>query len=501
MGAALGVSAGFRGLVPLHEAGPPPRGAAGPRLLLLSYHFPPGQSAGALRWQKLTRHAAEWGWGVDVVTAHPASLRAVDTGRLCDLPDGTRVYGVPQPDVPLRRLEEAAGRVYRRLRALGELPARVRRETAAPAGPTRARPASLELREIRWSLDSRSLIRGYHACLAVARERQWAERAAEVGMGLVDADLHRAVITCGPPHMIHVAGARLSRAYDLPLVMDLRDPWSIPRRLPEAHASPLWFALAAHFERRAVMAATLVVANTDPVRREMEARYPSAPARFLTVLNGYDEDPVPPPAESGRFIVAYAGGIYLDRDPATLLRGAAKVVRELGLTPDQLGIEFIGQVEGFAGRSVADMAREEGIGSFVTVGPPRPHRDAMEFLARGALLVSLPQDSPWAIPSKVYEYMKFHAWLLALSEPGGPVAELLGGTGADVVAPHDVEGIACVLRKRFEQFMAGARPPRLAIDHRLSRRYQSSLLFRALRDCLGERGVAAPPPPAASVVA
>lgn len=37
-------------------------GAPRPRLLLLRYHFPPRQSAAALRWQKLAGHAADRGW-------------------------------------------------------------------------------------------------------------------------------------------------------------------------------------------------------------------------------------------------------------------------------------------------------------------------------------------------------------------------------------------------------------------------------------------------------
>jgi hypothetical protein len=40
------------------------------RILLFSYHFPPGTSAGALRWQKMSRIGSELGWDCDVLT-HP----------------------------------------------------------------------------------------------------------------------------------------------------------------------------------------------------------------------------------------------------------------------------------------------------------------------------------------------------------------------------------------------------------------------------------------------
>ena len=73
-------------------------GAPGPseaRLLLISYHFPPAQTVGALRWEKFSDYAAERGWAMDVVTLDPASLKAPDRRRLAALPPGIRVYGVP----------------------------------------------------------------------------------------------------------------------------------------------------------------------------------------------------------------------------------------------------------------------------------------------------------------------------------------------------------------------------------------------------------------------
>jgi len=51
-----------------------------------------------------------------------------------------------------------------------------------------------------------------------------------------------------------------------------------------------------------------------------------------------------------------------------------------------------------------------------------------------------------AIPSKVFEYMRYEAWLLALAEPRSATAQLLRDTPADVVRPDDVDALAGVLR-------------------------------------------------------
>jgi glycosyltransferase involved in cell wall biosynthesis len=299
------------------------------------------------------------------------------------------------------------------------------------------------------------------------------------------------VISCGPWHFCnHEAGRLLSRRLEVPFIMDLRDPWSLERRVAEAIASPAWFALARRHERRAVEAASLVITNAEPVRRAMAGRYPGLSKRFLTITNGYDEEPVPRTRLGTRFVIAYAGGIYLDRDPRPVFRAAKCVVEALDLTPEQFGIELIGNVDTYGGVPIDQMAEEEGLGGFVSTGPARPRSEALEFLSRAAMLMSLPQDSPWAIPSKIFEYMQFDAWMLVLAEPDAPAALLLHGTGANVASPGDVDAIAAAIRARYAEFASGARPVRIGIDERFSRRYQAERLMDAMARCISPEGAA-----------
>jgi hypothetical protein len=282
--------------------------------------------------------------------------------------------------------------------------------------------------------------------------------------------------------MAHEGGRRAACALDAPFIMDLRDPWSLVQRLPESIASPVWYHLARRHERRAVASSALIVTNTAPAALGMRAAYPEAGGRVIAVMNGYDDDePTPEPVENARFTIAYAGAIYLDRDPRPLLRAAARVVRELALTPAEFAIEFMGTVQHFDGVPLEAIVAEEGMRGFVHLHPPGSRRAALQFLSRAHMLVSLPQDSDMAIPSKLFDYMRHPAWLLALAERGSATALLLEGTPADVVAPGDLEGIAAVLKRRYRQHAEGGRPPRIA-DERpdCSRRAQADRLFAAI---------------------
>ena len=449
------------------------------RLFLITYHFPPDTAVGALRWQKLARYAAERGWGLDVITLHPAELTSSDPARLADLPVGVRVYGVPVPHVWTERIAQPVWYVYDAVRRLGQrhLPAAGRVE---PRRESRARG------EIRWRLrEGRDVTRAYFAWLDHAVTGRWAHHAAQCAVRLFEPGVHRAVISCGPPHMAHEGGRLVARETGLPFVMDLRDPWSLLQRLPEAIASPVWFRLAAHYERRAIAQAALVVANTEPLRNVMRGVYRAAAGRIIAVPNGFDDEPVPPGRPSRRFTIAYAGTIYIDRDPRVLFRAAARLVAERRLAPHEFAIELMGNVGALDGVSIEQIAREERIAEHVRTYAPRPRREALEFLSRASMLVVLPQDSDMAIPAKVFDYMRYDAWLLVLAEHGSAAEQLLRSSGADVVPPDAEDTLAALLHLRYIQHLRGERPQRLSLNEQFSRRTQADRLFSAIETLTG----------------
>ena len=468
---------------PFHAS---PASGARRRLLLLTYHFPPGQAVGALRWQKMSRVAAERGWALDVVTLSPESLRSRDPAGLKDLAPGIRVYGVPQTELVRERVERWAWQLYRRFK---------RTRKSAPA-PHPAHPAASSAPP---AVGARSSIadakRAYYALLETARDRRWALAASALARELGRRNDYSALITCGPPHMIHWAGERTAASLGIPFAMDLRDPWSQVERLSDHFNSPLWYVRAARYENRAVAGAGLIVMNSEPARAAMSRAYPAAAGRIITVMNGFDEvEPALARTPSGRFLMVFAGSISLDRNPGSLLRAAARLVGTLGLSPDQFRLEFVGNVGSLDPAdpaSIAAHARALGIADFVSVGGFRPRGELAELLARATVLVSLYQDSRTAIPSKIFEYMQQDAWILTFAEPESATELLLRGSDADVLPPDDDEALIATLTRRYRQFAAGERPARLARNPEFSRRTQATRLFDRLDSLLPAPGAEA----------
>jgi glycosyltransferase involved in cell wall biosynthesis len=458
-------------------------------MLLISYVFPPDATVGSRRWSKLAHFVVARGWGLDVITRLPPEDNAAGRAALDGLPAGVRVFGVPDAPLPFGRLERGAWRLYRRLRPHRGAPvAAPASGDAHPIHPMPTRPETVDRADIRWAPGSpRSYLRAFWVWREVLHLERWARRVAKQAPSIVEPGVHRVVVTSAPPHWTHDAGRRIAAALRVPFVMDMRDPWSLFEQLMERLASPLTFYFTRSREERGVNAASLVVANTEQARRALSAQYPYAASRIIAVMNGMDDDPVPRSAHGSKFIIVYAGTVYVHADLRNLFRAARRVITELSLAPDAFGIELIGEFDTPMGVPASAIARAEDIASYVSVTGFRPHAEVMQRLANAALLVTLPGFNALAtIPAKVFECLRFDAWLLALADPGSATDLLLQGTEANVVRTSDVEGIAGVLRARVEAYVrCGVRPTRLATSGQFSRAHQAKILLDAIERVVG----------------
>jgi hypothetical protein len=345
--------------------------------------------------------------------------------------------------------------------------------------------SALPPEEIKWSLNTfRGYKRVYWVIQDLVRQLYWAHDAAALARQILDEARVDAIITCGPPHvMSHEAGRRVAATSRVPLVLDLRDPWSLVRRFQESLASPMWFKLAKWYETRAVRTAALVVTNTTQVERAMRDLYPGKGDAIITVTNGFDGDPTPA-SRKAHFSLVYAGAIYLDRDPRPLFKGLKAAVEALGVTPQDLQLILVGDVSNYDGVATTELAAAFGLSEYVDVRGKLSREDLDPLLSKATVLISLPQDSPWAIPSKVYEYMKYSAALLIMAAPGSPTYDMLQGSRVDLVEPDDTAAIAAVITQRYADFEAGIPNEPVALESKFSRQSQARLLFAEIERLL-----------------
>lgn len=450
---------------------------------------------GSLRWEKFARHFARRGWKLDVIARNPAEIVSRKPRRLESLPLGTRAYGVENPGLPFDRFETWLRKIT--------LPLRESVRGIRPESQRNGVDASdellsdLRITQTRWlgrkeirkeATTLRGVYRTYRAWRRERQARAWADRASAIGASLALTVDFRAVVSCGPPHRAHLAGRKIAHRTGRPLVLDFRDPWSLIEGLPEETASPLRLRRAAEAEKRCVADACLIVANTELHRRALAERYPGASDRIVAVPNGFDpEDAVNNFEHPDKFWVVYAGSIYGSRDPRSFLDAAGRIVRELDLSAEDFGIEFLGYAWSHDGRSLESLAAEHGLGDHLSAPGRVPRDEALQRAARASLLLNLPQNARLCIPFKIYEYLQMNGRILALERKGSATEQLLRHTDAHVVAPDDVKGIADVLRTHYQAFARGDRSRSERPDPSLSREARAKHFLEALRDRLNHR--------------
>ena len=431
--------------------------ADAPRLLLVSYNFPPDPVVGGLRWQEMSRFFIEHGWAVDVIARDFSDVENLDPARLEHFTKNLRLFSVADRQPLAERAHTIAWPWIRRL-LTGEP---VQRVGALTHHEVKEQPRG-----------GRGVVRAYFSWLEYAKGGNWARAAARLGIELARKNRYRVVVSSSPPHLVHEASRLIARTTGLPFIMDMRDPWSLQERLPESTASPVWFRLARRHEARCVHDATLITMNTEHIAAKMRRAYPERASRIEVVRNGSDSDALPPPHRDGRFTIRFAGSIYSDRTPRFVFRAAARVVSELRLTPEQFVIELAGDMDSDLIRQIAE---EEQITAHVTLRGLLPRKEVLEFLAGATMLFSLPlaQDQDTSLPAKIYEYVRFSAWLLVIAHPESALADLLRGSEADLVTPKHVDAITSLIRRRYEQFAAGETPLPVGRDGRFDRSVQA----------------------------
>jgi glycosyltransferase involved in cell wall biosynthesis len=282
-----------------------------------------------------------------------------------------------------------------------------------------------------------------------------------------------------------VAGEKISRTLNVPLVLDYRDPWTtvfsgLPR---EAGLLARWMNPA--LERRIVSRASAIVSVHKSVPALMEAGLGirGLAARCDWIPNGYDpedfENVTANPSED--FTLTYVGSLYGGRSLRPVAEALGKLVRSGQLDGSRIRFKVLGPdrtlvMKDFAGTPFGDCVDAPG---FVS------HRDALSALVSSTVnvLVDIAYDGPNVhTPGKLYEYLRAGRPILSVS-PEGATREVIDEARAGwVVSPGDRAGLLQVLKKAHDDWRAGRALP--AADPGVTNLYDRARLAAELADIL-----------------
>ncbi len=415
---------------PVRQPDPPAR----PRLLVVSWYYPPANTIAAVRLNKLTAFLDRQGIDVRVLTARDLPT---PQGLASDLPAERAVHA---PWIDVTRLTQVVSRLLPRRRARSE-------GGRGAAGSGTAAPASAE--------GGRSLRRTLRELLFFPDfQLGWIPYAVRAGRRLARDWRPDAVYASGPPFSTLVIGWRLARRLRVPLVVEFRDRWSDDPYYPPARARQ---RLDRWLERRIVRDARGIVTVSEPWAETYRARFGKP---TLVLYNGYDPELVDPARatldQGGPLRIVYTGGIYPGRrDPSMLFAAIAK----LGADPETIRVEFYGTRE----QHVWPLAEHHGVSACVRVYPPVPHAEAMRRQLEADVLLLMQWQDPREqgnVPGKLFEYLGARRPILLLGLEGGVPHAFIEARAAGFLG-RDGDHVAGLLRDWLEQKRARGHIPLL----------------------------------------
>ena len=409
------------------------------RVLLLAYHFPPVNSAGAQRPFQMMKLLPEFGVDVTVIThgyartdirSHPRILRIYDSN--------SRGWGklIHYPIRVLQRLSRIFG-------------------------------ASTS----------------WHGVWARGVKR----RSAEI-IRIAHPDV---VVSTYPPVETLELGFYFSERYSLPLVADFRDGLLFEPVEPAMLRSKSTRARYGALERRIARIAAGIVTVSDPITDYFRKEYHRR--EVITLPNGFDreEDFVLPDAdamERGKFNLVYTGRLGLSekgRKASAFVEGVTCAVQNSAQVADRLRIHLVGEFSKEERAALTHLI-ERGI---VRLHPFVERRKALGFQRAATMLLLVASSGKTSVAtSKLFEYLGAGRPILGVTRNTAAEQIILQTKTGFVVDPDDAAAVGRVLTRLIEDpgYVDSVRRSESEIE-KFSRANQMRVLAEFLRDVASAR--------------
>lgn len=429
-----------------------------PRVLILTYYWPPAGGSGVQRWLKFAKYLGDYGWDLVVYTASNPEAPAYDPTLLRDVP--------PQAKVVKRMCIEPHG-LFRLLTGSREgLGAGF-----ASGGKTKSSliyRASMWLRANLFIPDARAL---------------WIGPSVRYLTKYLTTNPVDLVISTGPPHSMHLIALKLNERLGIKWIADFRDPWTNIDYFQALKLTP--FALKKHFrlEKKVIATADCVVVVSSRMRDEFEQL---SPKRIELITNGYDEMDFPStPALDPDFSITHVGTLPANRNCTALWEALANLVKIDSEFASRLRLNLVGKVDTEVIRSIEEL----GLRKFCTLHGYLSHPEGVATMQRSRVLLLIVNDSANSsgiLTGKVFEYLGAKRPIMALGPPHGDVDLFLAQTQAGRLFPfNDMEAILEGLKLYWHEYRKPSSPFMPTGGELYSRRVLAQRMSQLMNEMIG----------------
>lgn len=382
-----------------------------PRVLIISYYWPPSGGAGVQRWVKFVKYLRDFGWEPVVYIPQNPEYPSLDLTFEKDIPQGLEVIKRPiwEPYT-----------LYRKFTGKGNQPinAGFISENAAKSWKDKL---SIRLRGNLLIPDPRCF---------------WIRPSVSFLSEYLTKNPVQALVTTGPPHSMHRIGYGLKKRFpSLPWLADFRDPWTNIDFYHELGLTRISDAIHHRMERQVVQTADAVVVVSGGMKQEFGNMKPN---RLELIPNGFDTDDVfTEGAEPDQlFTISHIGTMNAARNPEVVWQAIRELCDENIFFKKDVKIQLIGKTD----FSVLESLKKYKLEDKTEKTDYLPHSDAIKRQQSSQVLLLIINNTPNAkgiLTGKFFEYIASGRPVLGVGPSDGDAAQVLNETAAGKMVDYD----------------------------------------------------------------
>jgi glycosyltransferase involved in cell wall biosynthesis len=409
----------------LHDPTPQPTNATlrENTVLIIAYYFPPMGLSGVQRTLKFVKYLPQFGWKPIVLTT----------------PEDTPYYAFDESLLDEIRDEIESGKII------------IYRTEADPSLSSAAKKGKLMRLPRRGWQKIRSKI------LQVFRQPDsrigWKDIAVKKAEEIFADHQIDAIFSTAPPYTDFLIARELKDKYNVPYLMDYRDPW-VDYAEMNFYLTPLHKRKARTMEYEALRASDAISVANRKMKEILLGNYLFLDWNDVAILpQGFDPQDIEEAkllsteyTKPDVFKITYAGIFYLLGTPKAFLQAAKEAIAEQPELGGCLELHFIGVLQ----KEYQKLVRKLKLDRNVIEHGYQPHALAVAHLLSSDILwMTTPDDL--AAPGKLYEYFGTRKPILGLVPGGSYISKMLGEYGnAKQAEPNDVRAIKEALLEYYQ---------------------------------------------------
>lgn len=386
------------------------------KILVISYFYPPLGGVGIIRTLKFTKHLPKFGWSPHVLTIKNRDYFYTSLGH-DNIPSQVSVH-----------------RSWNILNNLSIFEGGIR----------------------RLKINSQILVPDAYC--------GWIPMTIKSGVKIIKSEKIDLIYASCPPFSSALIGMKLKKQTGLPLVIDLRDAWTL-NPYSGHYLLPFIKKLDERFERQVLDSANFIITATEGIKNDYVKKYPSIQYKIKYILNGFDNSDIPTNITPfNKFTILYTGFFYGARTPELFFEALNKILESGRIPNDKIQFLWAGPNAPF----VFDLSKEYNIDRNIKYIGLISKKDADKLIYQSHLLYFIIGNTEnetynTTLTGKIFPYLASGKPILA-EIPSGAASDMINkySNNSYIISSGNSDEIANAIVQCYTNWNSGIETPILS---------------------------------------